>query len=198
MSKKYITLFETALFESILGCELYYIFIRIFRFYTKRGTDLLAVLNGKFHIVNILIDHGAQIQAKTKNHGETPLHIAVRKGKLEVAKILIDRGAQIEAKNNIEITPLHWAVDEHHLEIAQFLIEKGAQIETKGKNGLTLLHKAANNGDLEMTKLLIDKAKFSYTRPNICHKLQSSENATIAKLMIFFKRLQIKQLYLHF
>ena len=68
---------------------------------------LLAVLNGKFHIVNILIDHGAHIQAKTKNHGETPLHIAVRKGQLEVAKILIDRGAQIEARNNIEITPIH-------------------------------------------------------------------------------------------
>ena len=97
------------------------------------------------------------IQAKTKNHGETPLHIAVQKGKLEVAKILIDRGAQIEARNNIEITPLHWAVDEHHLEIAEFLIEKGAQIEAKGKNGLTLLHKAANSGDLEMAKLLIDK-----------------------------------------
>jgi ankyrin repeat protein len=63
--------------------------------------------------LKILLDHGANIEAKD-NGGWTPLmHAARNRGSVTV-KILLDHGANIEAKNNEYRTAAWYAVEEGH------------------------------------------------------------------------------------
>ena len=80
--------------------------------------------NGR--LSKVLLDRGADIEAKEDKHSTTPLHQAAAYGKVEAAKVhrrsyqsfltngclpkvLLDRGADIEAKSSSGTTPLHSA-----------------------------------------------------------------------------------------
>jgi ankyrin repeat protein len=47
-------------------------------------------------VARLLIEHGADIEAKDNEGGNTPLHWAVDKNSLDVARLLIDSGANTE------------------------------------------------------------------------------------------------------
>ncbi len=49
-------------------------------------------------VMGILIDKGADVNARSKN-GATALILAADKGNAEIVKFLIDRGADINAKD---------------------------------------------------------------------------------------------------
>jgi len=78
---------------------------------TKPGDYTLhfAVKEGEVEIVKLLIDGGANVNAKGER-GYTPLHMVVYEGKLEIAKFLIEKGADINAKDNYGYTPLKHAI----------------------------------------------------------------------------------------
>jgi ankyrin repeat protein len=59
----------------------------------------LAIYSNFSKIVRMLIDAGADVEAKT-NSGMTPLHWASYKDNIELAKLLLDAGADLEAKDN--------------------------------------------------------------------------------------------------
>jgi hypothetical protein len=69
---------------------------------------LLAVCKGYEEIVTLLLDRGADINAKDKD-GVTALWLAVCKGYEEIVTLLLDRGADIKAKDRDGNTPLHLA-----------------------------------------------------------------------------------------
>ena len=54
---------------------------------------------GHFEVVKILLEKGADIEARN-NYGDTPLICASRYGTLKVVKYLLENGADMEAKNN--------------------------------------------------------------------------------------------------
>lgn len=84
--------------------------------------------SGRADIVRILIEHGAEVNAKQKT-GLTPLHLAALKGNclcfyfqkrllfnfnlftghVEVVRLLIKRGVDVDAKEMHEYTPIHLA-----------------------------------------------------------------------------------------
>ena len=120
------------------------------------GADLNAKYNygytplhtiNNIDIIQLLIDKGTDVNAKN-NTGNTPLHYAKN---LKIAKLLIDNGADVNAKNNTGNTPLHYT---QTLEIAKLLIDNGADVNAKNKRGNTPLY---HEKDLEIAKLLIDK-----------------------------------------
>ena len=55
---------------------------------------------GKTNMVNILLENGAVINAKTKD-GLTPLHCAARSGHEEVVSTLLENSAPISARSKV-------------------------------------------------------------------------------------------------
>jgi len=64
---------------------------------------------GHAETAQLLVDRGANVDAKNDDDGDTPLHDACREGHPETAQLLVDRGANIDTKNNAKITPLEAA-----------------------------------------------------------------------------------------
>ena len=80
----------------------------------ERHTALhFATENGDFESVPLLIQNGAEINAKD-NQQATPLHFAVRSGNYEVVDLLLKNGARKELKNNANLTPLQCAEMSQH------------------------------------------------------------------------------------
>ncbi len=122
-----------------------------------RNTQLFyAVYKGHLEIVKLLLEKGANVNAKDK-YGDTPLLRATKQRHLEIVKLLLDKGADVNEKDKYGDTPLLSAVEIDHLEIVKLLLEKGANVNAKNMNGYTPLMRATENGHLEMVKLLLDR-----------------------------------------
>jgi ankyrin repeat protein len=57
----------------------------------------LAAWNGHLEIVKLLLEHGADVNAKMEGLG-TALHLAASNGHLEIVKLLLENGADVNAK----------------------------------------------------------------------------------------------------
>jgi ankyrin repeat protein len=76
----------------------------------KDGSTPLHCASWKGHVqvVKLLLDAGADINAKSQNdhYGDTPLHAASHGNQKDVVKVLIERGADLSSRNKIGRTPL--------------------------------------------------------------------------------------------
>lgn len=63
-----------------------------------------AALHGHAEVAGLLIEHGADLEARNRD-GARPLHAAAFLGHTEVVKLLIESGADIEAKDDKGATP---------------------------------------------------------------------------------------------
>ena len=73
----------------------------------------LACAYGHANTVDFLLDHGVEVDADLKGHGEghTGLHLAAFHGHLDVVELLLRRGAHVDAVDKTwGTTPLVWAV----------------------------------------------------------------------------------------
>ncbi len=113
-----------------------------------------AVENGQLYAAKLLIDNGADVNAKD-NGGNTPLHCACLFGHVGTTKLLIHNEANVNAKDNYGNTPLHYACLVGHVDAAKLLIEKGANVNAKDNYGVTPLHCACIVGHVDAAKLLI-------------------------------------------
>jgi len=84
-----------------------------------------ASWKGHAEMVTLLLDAGADIQAKNQNThwGDTPLHAAAHGNQRAVAQILIERGAQLDAINAKGNTPLQ-ETDAHNATAVANLLKK--------------------------------------------------------------------------
>ena len=68
----------------------------------------MAAKWGKANMVALLLDKGANLEAKTRD-GLTPLHCAARSGHENVVDMMVQRGAPISSKTKNGLAPLHMA-----------------------------------------------------------------------------------------
>ena len=100
---------------------------------------ITAAYHGHLAICRLLIDKGAQVEAKN-SHGNTPLHYAAAQGHVEIVRLLCDRGADIEARGNNGWRPLHSTVWKGHISVVKELIEeRNAEINARDNRGKTAL-----------------------------------------------------------
>jgi uncharacterized protein len=78
-------------------------------------------------IARLLIEHGANVNARQIELGFTPLHEAAGNGDLEFAELLVERGADVNAKMTDGKTPLAYALDHKQNDMAEFLRKHGAK-----------------------------------------------------------------------
>jgi ankyrin repeat protein len=129
---------------------------------TGRTPLLLAAGNGYDEIVQLLINNGADVNAKTKNtltpYGSlTPLFAAANyKGHAQTVRELLAAGADTEARDMHGETPLMAAARRGEVEIVKTLISAGANINALASqdNG-TALMSAAAWGRAEVVRVLI-------------------------------------------
>ena len=99
------------------------------------------------------------LQQKTKNWGDTPLHIAAGRGRRVAVEALLALGADPMDRQVQGKTPLHIACEglfDHNARTIEILLEKTAH-DAKDNEGLTTWHLAAMHGRPRNLRLLIQK-----------------------------------------
>jgi ankyrin repeat protein len=106
-------------------------------------TPLYRVANGQGReedghaAIELLIEHGSDVNQVTGVGGMTPLHMSARRGTTRIAEALLDAGANIEAKDKGGETPLRRAVNCGHERMVRLLLRRGANPQSTDKNGRT-------------------------------------------------------------
>jgi uncharacterized protein len=86
------------------------------------GTALhAAMFQDNMEIVQLLIDHGYDVNAQGSSNGYTPLHDAVWAGNLAAAEILIKNGADLSIQNREGQTPAEKARTEGKTDLYEYL-----------------------------------------------------------------------------
>ena len=114
-----------------------------------------AAMDGNFEKVKLLIEKGADIDAKD-NDGVTALMYVSRAGDLEIAKYLVENGADVNAKDKEGWSVLMEASYEGHLKVVKYLIENGkVNVNSKDDDGWNALMRASWRGYSEIVKYLV-------------------------------------------
>ena len=121
---------------------------------------MYAAQNNRLEITKLLIDSGADLNAKNR-YGNTALIRSVLSKSPETAKLLIEAGADLNIQNDFSDTALIKATEDNSIEMASLLINAGADLNIK-KNGYTalILTEAYNRNDIiKLIKDTIEKEK---------------------------------------
>ncbi|KAI9207399.1 ankyrin repeat-containing domain protein [Polychytrium aggregatum] len=115
-----------------------------------------ACASGETEIVQILLDRGCSLYAKTST-SMTPLLCAVAEGHVDIVKLLVERGASLKDQDNNGYTPLMLAAFEGQLKVVEYLTSIGCTVvQGFATNQDTALHLAADAGHLDIVKFLLD------------------------------------------
>ena len=112
----------------------------------------IAAQSGNAEIVKLLLEHGAEVDAKNK-YGESALHVAARSGNAEIVELLLTHGADLTLSNNANFTALDIACESNSQQSIYFLtshisIQLGKAVAEGNEdkhNKLIDLHNKINN-----------------------------------------------------
>ena len=89
----------------------------------------------------VLLDQGADVNAKNRLDGKTALHIVAWGALTDFMELLIANGADLNAQDNYGRTALHYAAQFGHTKAAKLLVAKGANLDIQDLHfGKTPLH----------------------------------------------------------
>ena len=128
---------------------------------------MYAAEKGKFEIVKLLIENGANPNAKN-NHGWTVLMGASKKGKFEIVKLLVENDADSNAKMNDGSTALIHASEKGNFKIVVYILEHFSEIQPCMSWKMNF---AVNKRIKEIIKIrrIIEVLLFPYDAPVIAH-----------------------------
>ena len=107
----------------------------------------LAAAHGQKKCVEVLLEHGAHVNAESEGEW-TPLHNACERSRdsLAIVKLLLDKGAVLDRKTRNGESPLHIAAAAGNLEVVRFfLTHKEVKRTTRDAFGNTPLLRAARS-----------------------------------------------------
>ena len=112
-----------------------------------------AAANSTAEVVELLLQHGADVHSKDDWEGATPLHWAAEYPTAEVVELLLQYGADVNAANNDGETPLHRAAEFSTAEVVELLLQHGADANATDSFGETPWDIAQQRGDEEIIRL---------------------------------------------
>lgn len=102
------------------------------------GATLLhiAASRNRVAVVKLLIERGADVNAKGGWWVVTPLHWAADNGHTEIVRLLIKHGADVNVRTEEHgYTPLHWAAGNGHRATVELLIAASAAVDAQSDDG---------------------------------------------------------------
>jgi ankyrin repeat protein len=99
-------------------------------------------------IVKLLIDHGAQVNARSFTD-QTPLHCTARRCDVAVATVLLDNAADVNIQDDYGKTALHIAAELNGADLIKLLLSCGATVPSKA-NGLSPIRLAEDSPIAQM------------------------------------------------
>ncbi|MCH1923524.1 ankyrin repeat domain-containing protein [Shewanella sp. C32] len=138
--------------------------------HVEYGRDENCIDQGlKKQIINLLLEHGADINAATKEEGYTPLTVAMLKDHADIFVRLMKRGADLNKADAHGRTPLMIAVKDCHERYVNFLCgnpvvrEKVEQLDGEGSNLMHYIAQRQHSGQaLEMFQLFTRRLQLSF------------------------------------
>ena len=122
-------------------------------------TALMAAINNR-RIVNakILLDAGADVNARLPKDGDTPLTLPwyYKRDASEAVLWLLSKGADPNAANSVGRSALMLAIFGQPSTVIDALLRSGANVNAQDHNGNTALIAAAENNNVTAVKLLLD------------------------------------------
>ncbi|XP_060075330.1 ankyrin repeat domain-containing protein 27-like [Ylistrum balloti] len=120
----------------------------------------IAALNGQAHLIDVLIKHGAVVNA-SDYLSYTPLHLACQKGHQNIILLLVHFNADCTQTDGEGNTPLHLCVDNGHEDCVKamvFLEQAKTKLDVNSQNvrGDTALHLAAKWGYENIVNILLE------------------------------------------
>lgn len=145
---------------------------------------LAASGGGHLAICNLLLDHGAPVNALSSKY-QTPLCLATQKGYSRLVRLLLEHGADCNNEDEAKFTPLHIAASNGFAESADELISAGATIDCKTRNNITPLHYAVQGGHASVVKLLVAAgAKVNCTRKPLLIIAADDGNREVVQILL--------------
>ncbi|KAF3072244.1 Ankyrin-2 [Trichoderma lentiforme] len=118
---------------------------------------------GDIRMVQLLLDHGADVNATAKNKlFGTAFQAACAAGNIKLVRLLLDRGADVNLQGGGYGSALQSACHWGHTEVVRFLLDNGADVNAPvrkigGRTGTALLTASSFwRNDDEMVHLLLD------------------------------------------
>lgn len=116
---------------------------------------IATYVNSK-ELVDVIINHNANVNVTYKGNFRTPLHVASMNGEYDIVGSLLNAGSQINTLDREGKTPLYLSVSHSHPKVANLLIRKGAKLNTATNNHDSLLWVASAIGAKECVSILLE------------------------------------------
>ncbi|KAH7463046.1 Ankyrin-2 [Phytophthora ramorum] len=125
--------------------------VRALEKHESRMKLLFAAEAGNLSLVIHHASHGAEIDARGRADGVTPLLAAVQKGCADVARYLLEKGADANAASTAGgLTSLHVAAEQGGYEIVECLLQNGADVNLTDATGKLARDYAIDDQVIEM------------------------------------------------
>jgi ankyrin repeat protein len=118
-----------------------------------------AALGGYADVVELFLQHGADLNAVDTSHQHTALMTAAMKGHVDVVEGLLKYDVDMNAQDRMGGTALIYAALNGHAEVVKRLLEHGADVTIQGNDGRTALQCAEDNEHKIIIRLLKEASR---------------------------------------
>jgi ankyrin repeat protein len=115
----------------------------------------LAAYYGAREAARWLIEHGADVNAVTKNSLENmPIHAAAAGRHIDICALLLEHGADVNARQHGGFTPLHTPAQHGDRTMVELFLRRGADPALTNDEGKSAADVASAQGNIEIAALI--------------------------------------------